>query len=159
MAVMTALTGCPGGEDASGEIIPVADPVRSTEETALNSKIIVTANGQSHTATLGNSSSARAFADLLKQGRITVDMRDYGGFEKVGNLKTELPQNDHRITTSPGDIILYQGRQITIYYDTNSWSLTLLGHIEDATGENMREFLGVDSVTVEFSLPEENGTN
>lgn len=66
-------------------------------------KIIPTAN-----------SSAAAFVELLKKGDVTVKMHDYGGFEKVGPLGTELPQNNERITTEPGDVILYQGDKITI---------------------------------------------
>ena len=68
-----------------------------------------------------SNSSARAFVELLQSGGLTVDMHDYGGFEKVGPLGTTLPTNDERITTEPGDVILYQGNQITIYYDENTW--------------------------------------
>ena len=60
-------------------------------------------------------------------------MADYGGFEKVGALGTELTRNDRQITTQPGDVILYQGNQITIYYGTNSWSFTRLATIDDPT--------------------------
>ena len=63
--------------------------------------------------------SAEAFLELLKSGDLTVSMHDYGGFEKVGPLGTALPRNDEQITTEPGDVILYQGDQITIYYDVN----------------------------------------
>ena len=48
---------------------------------------------------------------------------------------------------------IYQSN-ITIYYDVNSWDFTLLGHIDGATGENMREFLGEGNPSVTFSLPE-----
>ena len=78
------------------------------------------------TATLMDNSSATAFYELLKKGPLTVDMHDYGSFEKVGPLGTTLPRNDTQVTTTAGDIILYQGNQITIYYDTNSWNFTLL---------------------------------
>lgn len=79
-------------------------------------------------------------------------MSDYGNFEKVGNLGTTLPRNDTRITTSPGDIILYQGSSITIYYDTNTWSFTRLGKINGVTREELLSALGKDSVQVTFSL-------
>lgn len=80
-------------------------------------------------ATLADNSSAVAFYELLKRGLLTVDMHDYGSFEKVGSLGTSLPRNDTQITTTAGDIILYQGNQITIYYDTNSWNFTRLGKV------------------------------
>lgn len=99
-----------------------------------------------------NNSSAEAFAALLAEGDITVDMRDYGGFEKVGSLGTSLVTNDKRITTEPGDVILYQGNQITIYYDVNTWSFTRLGRVQDLTADELREVLGDGDPTVIFSL-------
>ena len=97
-------------------------------------------------------SSAEAFAELLRSGDITVDMHDYGGFEKVGALGSTLPTNDESITTKPGDVILYQGNQITIYYDTNTWSFTRLGTVQGMSPEEIRAALGDGDPTVVFSL-------
>ena len=127
----------------------------SVEDTQMENRIDIEVNGQLRTAVLSQNDSARAFRELLAQGPVTVDMHDYGNFEKVGDLGTSLPCSDTQITTTPGDIILYLGNQVTIYYDVNSWSFTLLGHIEDATGDNMREFLGNGNPTVTFSLHSE----
>lgn len=99
-----------------------------------------------------SNSSARAFVELLQSGGLTVDMHDYGGFEKVGPLGTTLPTNDERITTEPGDVILYQGNQITIYYDTNTWSFTRLGKVQGMAPEEIRDALGDGDPTVVFSL-------
>ena len=77
-------------------------------------------------------------------------MEDYGGFEKVGPLGTTLTRNDESITTQPGDVILYQGNQITIYYGTNTWSFTRLATIDDPTDLQAR--LGEGTVSVTFSL-------
>lgn len=126
--------------------------VETTEESTM--RIDIEANGQVRTATLNDNISAEAFAALLAEGPLTVSMNDYGGFEKVGPLGTELPRSDEQITTQPGDIILYLGNNITIYYAVNSWNFTLLGHIDGATGENMREFLGSGDPDVTFSLHE-----
>ena len=79
-------------------------------------------------------------------------MSDYANFEKVGSLGFSLPRNDKDITTMPGDIILYQGNQITIYYDTNTWNFTKLGKIENITQKELKEILGDGDVTVTFSL-------
>lgn len=117
------------------------------------SKIKVTVGDQTRTATLSESASAAAFFDLIVKTPVTVEMQDYGGFEKVGSLGTEIIRADEDITTSPGDIILYQGDKVTIYYDVNTWNFTLLGHIDDATGEDVREFLGEGDTEVTFSLP------
>lgn len=109
-------------------------------------------NGEVLQVTLADNSSAQAFAELLADGPVTVDMHDYGSFEKVGALPQSLPTNDEQITTTPGDVILYQGNQVTIYYDTNSWSFTRLGHIEGATTESLLDVLGDGNVTATFSL-------
>ena len=101
-------------------------------------------------ATLADNSSAEEWKELLSQGPITVEMEDYGGFEKVGPLGTTLTRNDQQITTEPGDVILYQGNQITIYYGTNSWSFTRLAKIDDPT--DLQAKLGDGTVQVTFSL-------
>ena len=99
-----------------------------------------------------DNSSAEALIELLKRGDIAVAMHDYGGFEKVGSLGASIPTNDERITTEPGDLILYQGNQITIYYDTNTWNFTRLGKVQDLTSEQIRKVLGDGDPTVVFSL-------
>ena len=117
-------------------------------------KIDITSDSGNHTltATLTENSSARAFYELLKNGSVTIDMHDYGSFEKVGSLGTSLPRNDKQITTSAGDIILYQGNQITIYYDTNSWNFTKLGKVEGQNQEDLKKILGKGDVTAVFSV-------
>ena len=79
-------------------------------------------------------------------------MSDYGNFEKVGNLPQSLPKNDEKITTVPGDIILYQGNKITIYYAENTWDFTKLGHINNITQEELKTLLGDGAVTVSLSI-------
>ena len=103
-------------------------------------------------ATLADNKSAAAFAELLKKGAVTVAMHDYGSFEKVGDLPTSLPRTDTPITTEPGDIILYQGNQITIYYDTNHWNFTRLGKITGKTQDELKAILGSGDVTAVFAL-------
>ena len=78
-------------------------------------------------------------------------MHDYGSFEKVGPLGTTIPRNDEDITTTPGDVILYQGNQITIYYDENRWDFTKLGHI-DIGQDELKAVLGSGDVTVILSV-------
>ena len=114
------------------------------------STLKITVNGQELLATFADNSSAREFQELLAQGPLSVEMADYGGFEKVGALGTTLTRNDTQITTQPGDVILYQGNQITIYYGTNSWNFTRLARIDDPSG--LQEKLGDGTVSVTFSL-------
>ena len=103
------------------------------------------------TIALADNSSADAFYALLQEGDVTIDMADYAHFEKVGDLGVTLPTNDTRITTTPGDLILYLGHNITLYYDENTWSFTLLGHVQDKTAEELRAILGDGDVTITFS--------
>lgn len=117
-------------------------------------KIKITAGAAVLTATLVDNSSAKAFRELLANAPLTIDMRDYGGFEKVGSLGATLPTNDERIATEAGDLILYQGNSIVIYYAPNTWSFTRLGKISGVTAKELKGILGAGNVRVTFSLAE-----
>ena len=99
---------------------------------------------------LEDNSAAKSLMDRLKNGDITIHGEDYGNFEKVGDLGFSLPRSDKYITTSAGDIVLYNGDEISVFYDSNSWSYTKLGKIQD-TG-NLKKILGNGDVTLVFSL-------
>ena len=116
--------------------------------------IQITSDSGSHklTATLVDNSSAVAFYELLGKKPVTIKMSDYGNFEKVGPLGTRLPRNDTSITTQAGDIILYQGNQITIYYDTNSWNFTRLGKVDGVTQAELKKILDKGDVTAVFDI-------
>ena len=104
------------------------------------------------TANLVDNSSTRALVELLSDGNITINMSDYANFEKVGSLGTSLPRNDEPIRTQAGDLILYQGNQFVIYYDTNSWTFTRLGKIQNITQSELMSILGDGDVIVTLSL-------
>ena len=118
--------------------------------------IQITSDSGSHklTATLVDNSSATAFYNLLKKAPVTIKMSDYSNFEKYGPIGTSLPRNDTQITTTAGDIILYQGNQIAIYYDTNSWNFTRLGKVDGVTQAELKRILGKGDVTAVFSVME-----
>lgn len=105
------------------------------------------------TATLAENTSVDTLKAALLEGPITISMSDYGSMEKVGPLGMDLPRNDEQITTQAGDIILYQGNMLVIYYAPNSWNFTRLGKINDVTADELREILGDGNVTVTLSLP------
>lgn len=120
-------------------------------------KISLTIGDKTMTATLVDNAATRELTALLSQGSVTIEMDDYGGFEKVGALPQSLPTSNSQITTQPGDIMLYQGRNMVIFYGSNSWSYTRLGKIDGATEESLRQFLGNGSVSVRLSLDSESG--
>lgn len=101
-------------------------------------------------ATLEENTAAQAFAELMNNAPVVIRMSDYSGFEKVGSLGTSLPASNSQTTTRSGDIVLYNGNQIVIFYGSNSWSYTRLGKIDDLTG--WAEALGTGDVTVSFSM-------
>ena len=114
--------------------------------------LAIEANGHIFYADFEDNSSAEALREKLGGGGIEVRMHDYGHFEKVGALPWTLPRNDTSITTEPGDVILYQGDQITVYYDKNTWSFTRLAKIGNVSREDLLNVFGEGDVTVELRL-------
>ena len=96
--------------------------------------------------------SIDALRDLVKEAPLTIQMSPYGGFEQVGSLGKALPRQDAQTTTGPGDIVLYNGSNLVIFYGANSWAYTQLGRISDMTQDQLRDLLGTESVTVTLSL-------
>ena len=128
-----------------------AEKKKKEEEVENVEYIQIKVNNKILNVKLEDNSSAKAFVEKLNNGDIIVNARDYGDFEKVGPLGFELPTNDTRITTTPGDLILYQGNQITLYYDTNTWSFTKLGKVENISKEELKEILGSGDVELVFT--------
>ncbi len=106
-----------------------------------------------------NNSSSIAFIEKLKTGEIIINAQDYGNFEKVGDLGFNLPTNDEKITTEAGDLILYQGNKITLYYDTNTWTFTKLGKVQNISQEELKKILGTGDIILKFSLDNTKTTN
>ena len=96
--------------------------------------------------------SVAALKELCKDAPLTIQMSMYGGFEQVGPIGTRLPSDDIQTTTASGDIVLYSGSQIVIFYGSNSWAYTRLGHIEDQDSAGMAALLGNGDVTITISM-------
>ena len=115
-------------------------------------QISLTLAGQSVPVEWENNPSVDALRDLLRSGPLTVELSRYGGFEQVGSLGTSLPRNDGQTTTVPGDIVLYSGSNMVIFYGSNSWAYTRLGHITDKSKAELEALLGGGDVTAVLSL-------
>ena len=115
-------------------------------------KLFIAIGDTTLTATMEDNSSVEALLELIKDKPLTINMRDYGNMEKVGDIGTNLPRNDEQITTEPGDLILFQGNSFVIYYAPNSWNFTRLGKIDGATKDNLIEIMGNGDVSVTLSL-------
>ena len=120
-------------------------------------KIYITVNGAVRGIILSDSEAAKELKNRLNDGNITVKMNDYGGFEKVGELPWTLPTSNRQITTVPGDVMLYLGNNIVIFYGTNSWSYTPLGKIEDTTSDELRSFLSGSNIEAILSSDFQTG--
>lgn len=101
---------------------------------------------------LARSDAARELKDRLSDGDVVFAADDYGGFEKVGSLGFSLPRSDERITTSSGDVMLYQGDNIVIFYGSNSWAYTPLGRIEGLDDAALESFLQAGGGEVKITL-------
>lgn len=115
-------------------------------------KILLSVGDRSLTASLVDNSAIHELLELLEKGAITIQMNDYGGFEKVGELPQSFTTSNSQITTEPGDIMLYQGNNMVIFYGTNSWSYTRLGKVDGATSDSLRQFLGSGNISLTISL-------
>ena len=118
----------------------------------------ITINGKTVSCQIVDNSSTRALLAQLEKGDITYEADDYGNFEKVGNIGFSLPQNNESITTTAGDVILYQGYNICLYYDTNAWTFTRLGKIEGLNKDEIKTFLNTGGGSVKVTLSSGSAT-
>ncbi len=137
-------------EMKSGETSGTETNIQNNTEENIVENINVQVGDVVFSATLEENEAVTAFVEMMQENPIVIQMSDYSGFEKVGSLGASLPASNSQITTQAGDIVLYNGNQIVIFYGSNSWSYTRLGHIDDLTG--WEEALGNGDVTVTFSL-------
>ena len=98
-----------------------------------------------------DNASVEALKALAAEG-LAIEMSMYGGFEQVGSIGQSLPRDDRQTTTTSGDIVLYSGNQLVVFYGSNSWAYTRLGHITDQTPEQMKALLGNGDVTITLSM-------
>ena len=114
--------------------------------------LVIEANGHTFYADFAGTSSADAFLENLNSEPLEAELLDHGGFEKVGPLPWELPEEETAFTAAPGDVILYQGNQIAICYDESTRDLTPLARIEGVTREDLLKVFGDGGLTVTFRV-------
>lgn len=99
-----------------------------------------------------DNASVEALKELCREDTLCISMSMYGGFEQVGSIGTSLPRSDVQTRTSSGDIVLYAGNQLVVFYGSNSWAYTRLGHISDQSEEDLTALLGSGDVTITLSM-------
>jgi len=124
--------------------------IAKEEDEKANMKLILKIDNTEVDVIWADNDSVKALKELAKEG-LTIKMSKYGGFEQVGSIGSTLPSSDIRITTNPGDIVLYSSNQIVIFYDSNTWSYTKLGHINLSKGE-LNDLLGDEDVVITLNL-------
>ena len=142
----------PSASDGAQIQTDIPDPETEVETEDISMKMNVQIGDRSFTATLEDNAATSELIEMMKEAPITISMNDYSGFEKVGPLGRSLTTDNHQTTTSAGDIVLYSGNQIVMFYGSNSWSYTRIGKIDDLTG--WEDALGSGSITAVFSLVE-----
>ena len=157
LAVLAVLPGCRGAarEPAATPqptTVPSATAAPATPEQAQQTKeetmLYIQIGDTTLTATPAQNEAGDALLRMLEDGPLTVQVENFGGFEKVGSLPQNLPQQDTRITTQPGDIMLYQGNSIVFFYGSNTWAYTRLGTIQNATQEELEKAFGGSETTL-----------
>ena len=134
---------------AEEEAAPAADALEG--ETTMEKSLRLLINETEVPVGWEENESVEALARLAAAEPLTVQMSMYGGFEQVGSLGSSLPRNDVQTVTQAGDIVLYAGNQIVLFYGSNSWAYTRLGRITDVSAEELRNLLANGDVVITLS--------
>lgn len=148
----------PGTDSDAGEDLetPVAEETAAPteesntneEDTPMKTNLTMTIDTTPVAVSWENNQSVQALVEMAQEGPITIQMSMYGGFEQVGSIGRSLPRSDTQTTTQACDIVLYSGDQIVVFYGSNSWAYTRLGHITDKSASEMADLLSHGDVTI-----------
>ena len=132
---------------------------QTTNYETMTTKMYITIDGRTEAVTLTNNSATQALVAKLQEASVTVTLNSSGGFEIWGALGFSLPTSNEQINAEPGDIVLYNGSNICMFYGTNSWNYTLLGKIDGLSESELRTFLkaGESNISVTLSLSNTTG--
>ena len=120
----------------------------------MEEKMYITIGDETHCITMEDNVGTRALMAALQADNITYTADDYANFEKVGYVGQSFPTDNHQIATSAGDLVLYNGDNICIFYGSNSWSYTRIGKLDNLSAEEVRQFVkaGGGEVSITLSL-------
>ena len=141
----------PTTDEPSTTITTPSDDNSTTKEYETeNMKLTLKIDGIEVDVIWADNDLVKALKKFAKHG-LTINRSKYGGFEQVGSIGSALPSADSRITTNLGDIVLYSSNQIVLFYDSNTWSYTKLGHINLSKSE-LTDLLGDEDVVITLNL-------
>ncbi len=149
--VMVGCTSTNITTDSIKEMVPTENKVevesRVKENSDLNT-IKIEINNKELIVELEENQATKELTQKLNDGDVVVNAQEYGGFEKVGSLGFSLTKDDKQIETKAGDIVLYQGNQISLFYNSNSWSYTKLGKVTNVSASELKDIVGTGDVTI-----------
>ena len=172
--ILVTLTGCSPALESTTAATQITAPAekksetttektaatRASEMTTQTEEITtVTEAAESMTLKIGerkvpvtweDNASVEELKKLAANG-LTIKMSKYGGFEQVGSIGKNITSNDKQTKTAPGDIVLYAGNSLVVFYGSNSWAYTRLGKINMSKNE-LKDLLGKGNVTVTLTL-------
>ena len=154
MFILPAMLACEKLPDPVVPDPPQEEQNEGNEENdnTMPETIKITISGKTLTVKIVDNEATKALVAALREASITYEADDYGGFEKVGPLGRSLPTSDTQITTQAGDVILYSGNQIVLFYGSNTWSYTRIGKMQYESLNELKSFLkegeGIISVTL-----------
>lgn len=131
---------CSGGEEEENE---------NREESG---KMYLTVNENKLEVTLADNSSVNALVQILKVGDITFTAAENGNFEMYGDIGHSLPTNNTNISATAGDVILYSGKYLCLFFGSNSYSYTRIGKINGYSASELRTLLGADEGSVQVTI-------
>lgn len=144
--MMFMISAC-AGRTSNDSAVSMSGQEGSKEEVAAMDELCLSVGDKRLSVEWEDNESVDALKDLVGYG-MNINMSMYGGFEQVGSIGTSLPRNDSQTTTSPGDIVLYSGNQIVIFYGSNSWAYTRLGKITGLDEKELEDTFGNGDVTI-----------
>ncbi|MBQ1340968.1 MAG: hypothetical protein IIY33_00655 [Erysipelotrichaceae bacterium] len=158
LLLICMLAGCTQKQKEE-EPTPSEQPSQTNEETETPDKqeetekmLKLYIDEQEITVTWETNESVKALSELAEKGSVNITTSRYGGFEQVGPIGQSLPRHDVQTETGQGDIVLYSGNQIVVFYGTNSWSYTRLGHIENMSVQELTQLLNKNNVSLRLSV-------
>ena len=156
--LFTVICGCTGKQQEEEPSIPDVSPDTEEsveplgmkeEETEKMLKLYI--DDQEISVGWEDNETVKALRELAEKGPVNITTSQYGGFEQVGPIGQSLPRHDVQTETGPGDIVLYSGNQIVVFFGSNSWSYTRLGHIENMSAQELTQLLNQSNVSIRIS--------
>lgn len=146
------LGGCGAPKEEPTDTTEVTETPETEEVVSSDAELTLSIDGETVEVAWESNAAVEDLKTLAKEHPYEIKLSAYSDFEQVGPIGMSLTSNDEQMTTEPGDIVLYSGDQMVIFYGSNSWAYTKLGHITDKSEDELKDMLGKDNVTVSLSI-------